>query len=276
MLRQGGLFVAAAFQFLWSTLVGSVRNTTPVVLVGLCCLLPSSAHADLIINTPAGLAAGDQFRIIFITDGVHNATSADISTYNSFVNSDAQAQAGGGNVTYHGTILSFSAIASTSSISAINNVGTSGAPVYLAGGTLVATTDGTSTAGLFGTFFGSAPFAHAINQDLLGNVINHLVWTGSLSNGQAGTGGGTDPLGGAASSSPGFGVSSEDTYQAIGAGGGAGYPSNSLYFYGISQTLTVPSEGPAAPEPPSFILATMALSAFVASRLGKMWRKPIG
>jgi hypothetical protein len=52
-------------------------------------------EANLLINTPAGLTAGDTFRIVFVTDGTTQATSTSISTYNTFVANDATTQARG-------------------------------------------------------------------------------------------------------------------------------------------------------------------------------------
>jgi hypothetical protein len=49
------------------------------------------AEAGIILQTPAGLDPGDQFRFVFVTDGSRNATSTNIADYDSFVN----AQAGG-------------------------------------------------------------------------------------------------------------------------------------------------------------------------------------
>ena len=54
----------------------------------------SPSRADLQISTPAGLTAGDTFRIVFVTDSTTNATSTSISYYNGFVTADATAEAG--------------------------------------------------------------------------------------------------------------------------------------------------------------------------------------
>jgi hypothetical protein len=43
------------------------------------------AKAGTVLPTPAGLASGDRFRFVFITDGT-TAISPSIATYNNFVN----------------------------------------------------------------------------------------------------------------------------------------------------------------------------------------------
>ena len=106
----------------------------------------TTAKADIMINTPPGLVAGDAFRIAFVTGQATNATSTEISYYNNFVNDDAIIEAGGGVnvVTYDGTTITFAAIASTASTNAVTNIGEYGVPVYLSNGTLVTPSD-TST-----------------------------------------------------------------------------------------------------------------------------------
>ena len=44
------------------------------------------------IQTPAGLVMGDKFRIVFVTPGTIQATSASMQTYDRFVNLQAQRQ----------------------------------------------------------------------------------------------------------------------------------------------------------------------------------------
>src|SRR5271157_4858986 len=87
------------------------------------------AVADITITTPTGLVPGDTFRIVFATDATTTATSSSIGYYNTFVITDASAEAGGGVVTYNGVTLTWSAIASTLTENAIANVGVlTGAP----------------------------------------------------------------------------------------------------------------------------------------------------
>ena len=133
------------------------------------------------LSTPAGLSFGESFRFVFITDATTVAISPSIGHYNSFVN----AQAGG--ATYDGSLVNWAAIGSTRSASAINNVGQSQTPVYLADGTLVTTS--TTSTGLW-----SGSLVNPINEDLSGMGVrtgSTGVWTGTNTNGSTSA----DPLG---------------------------------------------------------------------------------
>jgi hypothetical protein len=202
--------------------------------------------ADLVINTPTGLTAGDTFRIAFVTDGTTDATSSSISDYNTFVTNDATSQAGGGAnvVTYDGTTLTWSAIGSTTTTSAIANIGETGAPVYLADGTEVTTSD-TST-GLW-----SGSLMNNLDQDLNGNGRLGAIWTGT---GPTGVAYPTYELGAASGSSI-VGAAQFTNSEWI----TVEVPPDAEFFpmYGISQELTVPQA--AVPEPSSMILAATSI-----------------
>ncbi len=86
-----------------------------MVMIGLTAGLRPAAGGS-IIQTPAGLLPGDTFRIVFVTDGTTTAGSSDISTYNQFVTTQA------GGATYDGVTVSWTAIASTASTNAIDNI----------------------------------------------------------------------------------------------------------------------------------------------------------
>ena len=124
------------------------------------------AEASVILQTPAGLNAGDAFRFVFITDGIRDATSSNIADYDSFVNAEA------GGATYKGVAVDWLAIGSTDSVDAIDHVGQATAPVYLPDGTLVTGT--TTDAGLW-----SRRLSHQIDLDLAGNIVHTFVWTGT-------------------------------------------------------------------------------------------------
>ena len=127
------------------------------------------------LSTPAGLSFGETFRFVFITDATTVASSSNIAVYNSFV--DAQA----GGATYDGSVVNWVAIGSTRSVSAINNVGQTPTPVYLADGTLVTTS--TTSTGLW-----SGSLLNPINEDLSGMGVNTGstgLWTGTNTNGSA-------------------------------------------------------------------------------------------
>jgi hypothetical protein len=209
------------------------------------------ATANIIISTPAGLVPGDTFRIAFVTDAPTQATSSSISTYNTFVNTDAIAQAGGGFVTYNGTPLTFSAIASTSGENADTNIGSTGASVYTANGLLIAHSDLPILGGLW-----SQHLLHAIDLNLNAvNIGGSFVWTGT---GPFGEGDSSIALG---TPDPEFGFSTDGVtnFRWVFAGNGED-PLNMFPLYGISQPLTVPT-----PEPPSIVLAMLAGCAAVAA-----------
>lgn len=124
--------------------------TTPLISIAWLLLgLPTISTAEL-LQRPSGLVAGQKYRLIFVTDGTRDATSVDIDDYNAFINQEANKP---------GSLLrnlreDFSAVATTPTVSAIDNVsvGLSGnaLPIYLADGRLFAT----NTADLFDGSFG--------------------------------------------------------------------------------------------------------------------------
>ena len=195
----------------------------------------------IVLGTPAGLKPGDSFRFVFVTDGGTDATSANISDYNAFVNSQA------GGATYNGSVVTWDAIVSTSSTDAINNVGehTSAIPIYEASGVLVTSSDNSS--GLW-----SGSIINPIILDLAGANNGALgVWTGTTA---SGTGDANLQLGAGVDSQlglSGFVNSRWVSDEAFISG-------DRLPLYGISQVLIVQSS---VPEPSSLLMAVTALSA---------------
>jgi hypothetical protein len=47
-----------------------------------------SGVAEAFQLIPSGLSPGNQYRVVFVTDGTIQATSTDINTYNTFVDID--------------------------------------------------------------------------------------------------------------------------------------------------------------------------------------------
>ena len=200
--------------------------------------------ASLVINTPAGLTAGDTFRIVFLTDGGTTATSTSITDYDNFVTSQA------GGATYNGVTVTWQAIASTSTVNAIDHLGVNPgiSGVYLANGLQVATGDGTGTAGLWSgqsqiqlTWISRATSSDGHSLD--GNDSHRR--RGSDGPGQSG------PLG---TSSPTLGWTSPAFGNWIDAGNFPSSPGVNVAFYGMSEVLTVPNPS-SVPEPSSLIMA---------------------
>ena len=220
----------------------------------------STAHATpLSLATPAGLNPGDQFRFLFLTSGQRNATSANISDYNTFVNSQAL------GATYQGSVVNWMAVGSTATVDARDNVGglDTMVPVYLPNGTKIAG-DLTTSTGLNGLWSGSLFTTPTIGID--GNsVTTNFAYTGSQPDGTAFTSPNSRQLG----SSP---VTQYGDPNQIGSGwffSLTATPNTSLAnFYGVSSELTVPN---AVPEiDPAGLGSVLAL---VTGTLGLLERK---
>jgi hypothetical protein len=100
-------------------------------------LAGATAQAGIIV--PTGLNPGDQYYLTFVTQDWRDGTSANINDYNDFV----QAQAAQ-NPTLTGTNegVQWRAVPSTSSVSALTNLGLLEYAVYLLDGTTLVATGG--------------------------------------------------------------------------------------------------------------------------------------
>ncbi len=218
---------------------------TAVLCIGFGAGRPTAADG-IVLNTPAGLSPGAAFRFVFITDAGTLATSSTISTYNTLVNTDATTEAGGGLVTYNGVALTFSAIASTATTNAIDNVGVTGAAVYLANGTPIASNDGTGSGGLW-----SGSIFNPINEQLDGTITGGAdPFTGTLPSGTGDPGhqlGTSSPTIGSATFSDSAWVDDFNFISGV-------FPGP---VYGISQVLVAAS----VPEPSTLLMAATAVSA---------------
>jgi hypothetical protein len=162
-----------------------------------------------------------------------------------------------GTVTYDGQSVAFDAIGSTAAVDAIDNIGVTGAPVYLVDGTLVTSTD--STSGLW-----SGALGHLIDEDLTGLQIGGRSWTGTLSNGSGASGrelGASLPITGdtGLTDSGWVDASSDRTSD------------STLSMYGISEVLTVP-QSQSVPEPSSAILVAAAVGVGLPFDCVRRWR----
>jgi hypothetical protein len=192
------------------------------------------------ISAPSELNPGDQFRIVFVTDGTTKATSSAFSTYDNLVQSEAS------GTTYNGHSITWKAIVGTSTVSALDHIGettTSSIPIFLVDGTKVTASDNTS--GLW-----SGTLLHSINLDLLGAVpTGSRVWTGANY---------TGAISGLPVGNSGNNVGHGDTTStghnwAIAPG--LIQKTSLLHLYGISEVLTVPQSTAAVPEPSTAMLA---------------------
>ncbi len=203
-------------------------------LMAIATVAAGTASAGPIIDTPGGLVAGDHFRIVFVTNGYTDGSSSDLSTYDTFVNNEAD------GATYNGSTITWQAIVSNSTVNAIDHIQKLAVPLYLVDGTKVADSDTTNSGGLW-----SGSLHHAINEDINKTTENTQVWTGTNSNG---TSTGSYALG---SPNIQYGDSSSTIFTWT-SDGSHSNPSH-LALYGISQELTVPAAAP-VPEPSTLAL----------------------
>ena len=216
--------------------------------------------AGLALSTPAGLTPGESFQFIFVTDGTTLSTSSDIADYNTFVNNQA------GGATYNGTIIQWSAIGSTLTVSATANIGTNPDPVYLVSGVEVAKSTTTSSGGLW-----SGTLNNPINEDITGKAIASVVWTGTTPDGLPNDGAHLAGRVVFALSTIGDTTTSSSRWVDQGADTNTvGHP-----LYGISGVLTV------VPEPSSLWMSGIALSAGLAygwsrHRRDQRRQRPVG
>ena len=100
------------------------------------------------------------------------ATSTTITDYDKFVTNQAQ------GATYNGQTVQWLAIVSVEFINAIDHIGQSTSPIYLANGTQVTTS--TTASGLW-----SGALESPIYTDLNGQLVHGQVWTGTNADGVA-------------------------------------------------------------------------------------------
>lgn len=227
-----------------------------VLLVGAITLLCSRADAQSIYR-PLGLELGDEYRLLFLTDGSRDATSDDIADYNAFVSSEAASPTS----FVLGLETDWFAIASTGAVSAIENTqtdpspaGETGVPIYLVdGASLVADHydnwwDGDSAG--FSFFLTNAPNLTQSGGTNLSESNN--VWTGTNDFGESQVGltlGSERVVAGDSRTTNGRQISNV-----------ARNATDSLSFYAISGVLTV------VPEPSSTAMLALISTALFISR----------
>ncbi len=234
------------------------------VLYGLVLLqfFVSTASAEIILQTPAGLTEGEKFRFIFLTSGTTNAESADISYYNNFVNMEAQEKV----ATYDGNLVTWYAVASTADgTEARVNVGGLGdlVPTYLVTGVKVADSlmEGSSelVRSLWGTIDGYDLYS-PVNVGIDGSTLSASdIWAGSGYGGTVSV-----ALGNA---NPGYGYSGAADFRWILRNTSYGITSSTpLPMYAVSEELTAN----AVPEPGTLALTGVAGLLMFGRRI---WRR---
>ncbi len=151
------------------------------VLVLLAIVLSAGIAEAAIYAVPPGLTEGQQYRLVFLTSEKRDATSTDIADYNTFVNGVAKSESS----LLKSIDTTWTAIASTSAVAAINNTNTptstTGIPIYMI--------DGTKVADDYADLWDGS-IDHNINATELDSYLsNCAVWTGTGTSGsQSGSG----------------------------------------------------------------------------------------
>jgi hypothetical protein len=158
--------------------------------VALATLATASAAQAALVVVPADLAPGAQYRLVFVTSGTRDATSADINDYNTFVTS----QATGGTAAidtaldlalnaagFNPNTIEWKVIGSTATVAARDNTGTNpsspGVPIYLIDGNRIANDNGDLWDGSI-----IRPIDRTQNDT---SDTFSFIWSGSSSNGEA-------------------------------------------------------------------------------------------
>jgi hypothetical protein len=145
-----------------------------IVATGLL-LVVSPAQAVSVPYVPSGLNPGDTYHVVFVTDQKRDATSSNIADYNAFVQSQAELA---GALTQNWGV-SWSAIASTATVDARDNIAVDTSPIYLlpfqGSGDLVADNATDLWDGSIQAFIQTDQFGTIEGQD--------NIWTGTATDG---------------------------------------------------------------------------------------------
>ena len=179
------------------------------------------------IYVPTSLNPGDPYHLIFVTSGTRDATSADITVYDAFVQAFADAVNIGTGSTLFNASITWHAVASTPTVAANTNTFNPSSPIFNIADTRIALNqsdlfDGTLESGI------------SFNEN--GGFVSNLVWTGSLGDG-SGKAGNELGSGGDASLGSSTGTNSGWLLSAL-----ADQGNNQKPFFAISEELTVPSQ----------------------------------
>lgn len=206
----------------------------------------ASARAA-VVTVPTSLNPGDKYYLAFVTSGSIAATSTDIADYNAFAQSQANA-AGLGTIS--GSPVTWKALASTASVTALTNLGIGSFPIFRLDNTQLATGS---------TDLWNGSIAVSLNVTQTGASAGTVqVWTGTADTGVAYPGA---QLG---TASPVFGGSNATSSSWLVAGSGGN--TNTYRLYAFSEQLTV------VPEPTSisFALCGVAVAGWsIAQRRAK-------
>jgi hypothetical protein len=226
LIRSGASFAACRTQTL-----GHLKTIVAIALQ--CYFLPSVVCAGPVV--PAGINPGDQYYLVFVTSGVRDATSINIVTYDSFVQSQAAL-----NPSLTGTDegVVWSALGSVPSLDAKDHLALGEYPIYLL--------DGTTKVADGATDLWDGTLDQPIHLSQYGNEVFATVWTGTFPNGTQ-----DQTLG--ATFLPTLGYSLVTNFEWVRSTFHDPRLTKELHnnFYAFSELLTAP-----VPEPSSLVLAT--------------------
>jgi hypothetical protein len=222
-----------------------IRHHLWACAVAISSLVASAAAGPIV---PTGLTPGDKYYLAFVTRDGRNATSTNIADYNSF----AQAQAAlNPSLTGTDVGVTWKALGSTASVSALTNLGLGEFPIYLLDGTTKIADGATDL------WDGSLDNALDLTQFLVSPFAS--VFTGTNANGTAAGTGGSWALGTTTVTNV-FG--DNDLWVSVGLSfqtnsnwlnsSGISQPNGNRPFYAFSQQLTAP-----VPEPGTLALGTL-------------------
>jgi hypothetical protein len=235
----------------------SVNVPSRAELISQLGVLDLEANGGINPATGAAWAVGDKYRLAFVTEATTLASSTDIATYNSFVQSEAAASTA---YTDLGTV-SWNAIASTSSVNALVNTGTnpdssSSVAVFLMDGSTIFASnnadiwDVTATKWLNRTQNNISRQGNLPNTSIWGSWT--AVWTGTGGNGTA-----SNPLGNGTSVRLGLMAAEPKFWMSRSTNDGT---TVSLPMYAMSEELVI------VPEPASLILVSAGSLLLIAYR----------
>jgi hypothetical protein len=220
-------------------------------VIGQLGILQDTANGGINPATGMAWAAGDKYRIIFITSTLNPASSTNIADYNTFVQGVAAAAGFGG--------VSWKAVGSTSAVNAIDNTGTTGTGVGIFNTANVKIADSY-------TDFWDGNIDAGVNYDEKANLFPNFtnVATGTDANGlgTTDTGSGTAPkvLGGSNEITPNIQYGRSHFSDGRWTRSFSGPASSTYNFYALSEELTV------VPEPSTALLGAVGALALLRRR----------
>jgi hypothetical protein len=229
----------------------AIRTSKVTRIIFLALAGYTASYGASIITTPASLAPGTQYQLVFVTEDGFSASSTSISDYNTDVSNEAA---------LNSTLAAFDTansvtwtiIGSTSSVNANVNAPSSG---------LVYGLDGDEVASGSATLY-SGSLLSPIDIDQNGDPLFPNTWTGSNSAGTAA--GGLNDLG---QIFPEFGVAGL-TVGAWIADNDDDVEFSLENLYALSSVITVPSSA-SVPEPRAIVLIPCALFLLFATARGR-------